>query len=93
MKKYDYGSAEENMKRYKSKTPPFYNLSNIETPVHLLVGNTDQLADVQDATRLYKSLTNSPKSTMKVYNLGHATFLIGNKESMQFMTDVFKIIG
>jgi len=41
LKKYDYGSETENMKYYNSLTPPFYNISNIETPVHLFVGNTD----------------------------------------------------
>ena len=47
------------MKVYGQKKPPLYDLSKITTPVHLYVGKYDNLADVEDANRLFKELTNS----------------------------------
>lgn len=40
---FDYGSA-GNKKRYKSRTPPKYNLSRIEVPVTLMSAKYDSLA-------------------------------------------------
>lgn len=54
-----------------------YDLSKITTPVHLYVGKYDKLADVEDASRLFKELTNSQGKTTKTYNFGHATFIWG----------------
>lgn len=39
---------------YGQKTPPAYNLSEISFPVHLYVGKYDKIADIEDATRLFK---------------------------------------
>jgi hypothetical protein len=39
---------------YGQKSPPVYNLSLISFPVHLYVGKYDKIADVEDATRLFK---------------------------------------
>ena len=47
------------MKVYGQKKPPLYDLSKITTPVHLYVAKYDNLADVEDANRLFKELTNS----------------------------------
>lgn len=55
---FDYGKKNEAV--YGQKTPPVYNLSKIDFPVHLHVGNYDKLADVKDSTRLFNELTNSP---------------------------------
>lgn len=60
---FDYGEK-KNMLVYGEKTPPLYNLSKITTPVHLYVGKYDKLADVEDSTRLFNELTNSPGKTM-----------------------------
>ncbi len=53
--KYDWG-AKKNMQIYGTKEPPIYNLTKIEFPVHLFVGEYDRLADVKDAERLLKEL-------------------------------------
>jgi len=37
-RKYDYGSAEENMFHYNQTTVPFYDLSKIDVPVYLFSG-------------------------------------------------------
>lgn len=46
--KYDYGKK-MNMKKYGTETPPKYELSNIDFPVHLFVGEYDRLATVVSA--------------------------------------------
>lgn len=51
--KFDWG-PEINMKKYNQTTPPIYNVSNIDVPVHLFVGRYDRLATVKDATRLFE---------------------------------------
>lgn len=40
---FDYGH-EENQKRYKSKTPPEYNLSSVRVPITLVSTKFDALA-------------------------------------------------
>jgi hypothetical protein len=51
--KFDWG-PEINMKKYNQTTPPIYNVSNIDVPVHLFVGRYDRLATVKDATKLFE---------------------------------------
>lgn len=53
------------MKVYGTKEPPVYNLSNINFPTHLFVGNYDRLADLTDAKRLFNEIG----SKQKVNNL------------------------
>jgi len=55
---YDYGEK-KNMVVYGQKTPPAYELGNINIPVHLYVGKYDKLATVADAKILFDRLTNS----------------------------------
>jgi pimeloyl-ACP methyl ester carboxylesterase len=59
---FDYGK--NNQAVYGQKTPPIYNLSKITVPVHLYVGKYDKLADVEDSTRLFNELTNSPNKVL-----------------------------
>ncbi|KNC27717.1 hypothetical protein FF38_11340 [Lucilia cuprina] len=40
---FDYKSKSENLRRYKSKTPPEYNLRNVRVPMQLFYGNRDLL--------------------------------------------------
>ena len=48
-KKYDYGSAEENIKAYGQETPPIYNTSNISGfKITLVCGKTDHMASKPD---------------------------------------------
>lgn len=42
--KFDYGPS-KNMKLYKSRKPPEYNLSNVKTKVHIIYGTNDYLVD------------------------------------------------
>lgn len=54
---FDYG-PNENMIRYKTKTPPDYNLTRITAPMYLFYSVGDWLADVRDTKRLKKELPN-----------------------------------
>lgn len=42
--KFDYGPS-KNMKLYKSRKPPEYDLSNVQTNVHIIYGTNDYLVD------------------------------------------------
>ena len=42
--RYDYGIL-GNLKHYKQRTPPVYNLSSVKAPVFLMWGPEDWLAD------------------------------------------------
>lgn len=77
------------MEVYGNKVPPVYNLSKIDFPVHLFVGEYDRLADVQDAERLFKELGSKVK-TSKLLKFGHATFIWG--KSAEYIKDLIHII-
>ncbi|KAG8180332.1 hypothetical protein JTE90_016366 [Oedothorax gibbosus] len=53
--KYDYRS--ENMLHYSQSTPPEYDVSKITTPVALIWGENDYLADPVDVSMLRNKLT------------------------------------
>ncbi len=83
---------------YGQKSPPVYNLSQISFPVHLYVGKYDKIADVEDATRLFKQLINSQQKvgimfiqTMKIYDFGHATFIWG--KTTEHLEDSIAVIN
>ena len=64
------------MQIYGTKQAPIYNLTKIDFPVHLFVGEYDRLADVKDADRLFKELG----SSNKVFNLLFRNLLYLNSD-------------
>eukprot|EP00475_Leptophrys_vorax_P041301 TRINITY_DN77878_c0_g1_i1.p1 TRINITY_DN77878_c0_g1~~TRINITY_DN77878_c0_g1_i1.p1 ORF type:complete len:413 (-),score=120.90 TRINITY_DN77878_c0_g1_i1:32-1270(-) len=54
---YDWGSADENMKKYNQSTPPNYDITRIKLPVALFTGGNDLLADPEDVEKLEALLT------------------------------------
>jgi len=54
---YDYGTL-GNLKHYKQKTPPIYDLSKVKAPVVLMWGPEDWLADPTDVAWLATQLPN-----------------------------------
>mmetsp|Transcript_75678 Transcript_75678/g.202560 ORF Transcript_75678/g.202560 Transcript_75678/m.202560 type:complete len:419 (+) Transcript_75678:1-1257(+) len=55
--RFDYGSAEANLRAYNSTVPPEYPLAlSASLPVLLLSGTLDALADPQDVLLLYQAL-------------------------------------
>ncbi|XP_019872678.1 lipase 3 [Aethina tumida] len=67
-KQYDFGKR-INMKRYNSKTPPYYNL-NITTPIGLFYAKNDMLNDVEDVENLSRILPN----VVKLYKVPYEFF-------------------
>jgi len=55
--RYDYGIL-GNLKHYKQRTPPVYNLSSVKAPVFLMWGPEDWLADPTDVAWLATQLPN-----------------------------------
>lgn len=73
--KYDYGSK-ENIKRYGQSKPPEYDLSKVKTPVTLMWGQNDWLADPRDVKYLAKKLPQLKQSYMVPFkNWNHVDFL------------------
>lgn len=87
---FNYGEA-GNMQHYNQSTPPYYNLSQIDVPVHLFSGIYDELADPTDVAHLVASLTGAPQITHNVYPYGHATFFWGVNTS--WINDAIAIIN
>jgi pimeloyl-ACP methyl ester carboxylesterase len=53
---YDWGTEEENSKRYGQSTPPLYELNKFVLNVALFTGTNDFLADPTDVQRMVKEL-------------------------------------
>ncbi|KAL4468663.1 hypothetical protein ABPG74_005166 [Tetrahymena malaccensis] len=87
---FDYGKI-ENILHYGSTTAPKIQVEKINVPVHLFVGQTDELADVSDVEILRQNLVGSPNVTYNLYPFGHASFLIG--KNMTYMNDVFAVLN
>lgn len=77
-KKFDFGSPTINQARYGSSEPPFYNLSNIKTPVALWTSDKDLLVDPQDVHLLSHVLPNvSHFEMVNITGFTHSDFTIG----------------
>jgi len=72
---YDYGRI-GNLKHYKQKTPPNYDLSTVKAPVFLMWGQEDFLADPTDVAWLAPQLPNLVENIrIPDDNFNHADFL------------------
>jgi len=63
-KKFDYGCGLfscENKKKYGSKTPPSYSVTNFSVPTYLYYGSNDLLADPTDVQRI---ISDMPKDVL-----------------------------
>ncbi|XP_054738906.1 lipase 3 [Anastrepha obliqua] len=72
---YDYNSKSENMRHYKSKTPPQYNLRNVRVPLHLFFGTRDLLMTKEDVLRLTRKLQNSNYTLHELRGFNHIDLL------------------
>ena len=86
--KYDFRNETENLRRYGQKTPPIYNLTNIEIPLYLYVGKYDELADLEDFDGFLKKLNGTQNIQVNYIDGGHATFLWG--KNMTFLDQIFE---
>ncbi|KAL1451129.1 hypothetical protein WDU94_003419 [Cyamophila willieti] len=92
---YNYGPT-KNLERYKSQTPPKYNLTNVKVPVSLYYGDNDMNVLISGMEAQVKALPNVVKSTIvKGYN--HPDFLL-DKDSRRLLynpilKDLRKYVG
>ncbi|KAL1114995.1 hypothetical protein AAG570_007818 [Ranatra chinensis] len=81
--KFDYGSAMENQKMYKSDSPPDYNMKNVKIPVHIFYAESDQLIDSTDIDSLAKDLPNvALKMQMPNENFNHIDFVYRSSDEI-----------
>ncbi|EFJ19517.1 hypothetical protein SELMODRAFT_110855 [Selaginella moellendorffii] len=75
--KFDYG-ATENFRRYRSKSPPSYDLTGIpsQLPLLLINGGRDALSDPTDVDRLIAELPSRPQHVF-IPDYAHFDFVLG----------------
>jgi len=88
---YDYGH-DTNIQVYGTPNPPVYDLSKITEPVHMFVGNYDELAPLSDTSNLRSKLTGSSSVEYRTYELGHASFIWG-KDTATYVNDVISVLN
>ncbi|XP_018573025.1 lipase 3 [Anoplophora glabripennis] len=76
-RQYDWGTL-QNIKDYKSLSPPNYDLSKITAPVYLIHSRNDWLAGEKDVERLCTGLGNcAAKLLLSDYTFNHLDFTFG----------------
>eukprot|EP00919_Chromeraceae_sp_WS-2016_P036337 GHVR01086251.1.p1 GENE.GHVR01086251.1~~GHVR01086251.1.p1 ORF type:complete len:190 (-),score=3.94 GHVR01086251.1:6-575(-) len=88
---YDYGSSQKNIEHYGQSTPPKWFISDIRVPLNLFVGNSDELADPKDVQDFWNEVPFEYRKFLKLYNSGHATFVIGLDVS-PWMDDLIRML-
>lgn len=82
--RYDFGS-DENLKKYKSETPPKYDLGAIPIKMALMSGDFDELGDKVDIAWLEDESQSDLKKDLVVfeheYHYGHNSFMMSNSMS------------
>ncbi|KAL3875546.1 hypothetical protein ACJMK2_033487 [Sinanodonta woodiana] len=89
--KFDYGSAEENMRHYNQTTPPVYDVRNIETPMALFTGPEDWLADPTDVSKLRPLLKNVIYEK-DIPGWNHLDFIWGMNAPQECYKDIISLI-
>ncbi|XP_065368739.1 lipase 3 [Calliphora vicina] len=89
---FDYKSKSENYRRYKSKTPPEYNLRNVRVPLQLFYGNRDLLMAKQDVFRLATKLKNTHYSLNEIRGFNHIDLLYSTEAPRLIYKNILKEI-
>ncbi|CAG9562617.1 unnamed protein product [Danaus chrysippus] len=71
--RYDYGLI-ENLLKYKSVTPPEYDLTKVTVPIQLFYSDNDWLSNVTDVKILYSKLPNVA-ATYRLNKFNHLDYL------------------
>jgi len=74
-RRYDFYSAEENMKHYNQTTPPLYQPGKSRVPVYAFRGGNDCISDPKDCAWLLPQLNLTKEVFIKEY--GHLDFVFG----------------
>lgn len=75
-RRYDHGWV-KNLVTYGSRTPPNYDLSNIDTPVFLHYSGNDPLANMNDVDRLFRELSAGIKMPVPLKLFTHLDYVWG----------------
>lgn len=81
LQKYDYGDPFQNLLHYGTMNPPLYDISKIQSDVHLFWSEADWLADGKDVQEfLLKNINQkSLKENKKLIDFEHMDFIWGNR--------------
>lgn len=89
-RRYDYGE-EENLLRYGSPIPPFYNYTQITTPIAFLGGKHDQLVKPSDIEALISIFPAEKVVFTKLdYNHDHGSFALSRNQ--EHVEDIVRLI-
>jgi len=83
-RRYDFYSAEENMKHYNQTTPPLYQPGKSRVPVYAFRGGNDWMSDPKDCAWLLPQLNLTKEVFIKEYE--HLDFIYG----MDAATKIYK---
>ncbi|KAF5291038.1 hypothetical protein FQA39_LY14471 [Lamprigera yunnana] len=82
LRKYDYGSTEENKMKYGTTEPPVLQLSNLNIPSYFIRGENDVISTKKNVDFIYDSLPRGirkyPIYVVKDKNFSHGDFLWNN---------------
>lgn len=88
--KFDYG-AQGNMEHYGQKTPPLWDLGQIQERIALVSGKDDKMADPKDVARLESELVHAKQLKKIIIDGGHLTYMWG--KNMSFMKEVAEFLA
>ncbi|XP_067321823.1 lysosomal acid lipase/cholesteryl ester hydrolase-like [Anolis sagrei] len=88
---YDYGSREENKKRYNQTTPPVYKIENIKIPIAMWTGGQDLFVDARDAEMLSSRIHNLIFKK-HIPEWEHQDFIWGLDAPQRVYTDIIQIM-
>lgn len=87
---FDYGVV-ENLKKYHSRLPPPYNLTQMSVPVAVFWGDRDKLADPTDVQWLLSQMPNVVLNK-KIDNYAHGDFVWGINANKQVYETVLELL-
>ena len=79
-RRFDYGSASENMKHYNESVPPRYDIGETASKMPSVIaytGGADWLADPRDALDLMANLGNALHSIVNIDSYNHLDHVWG----------------
>lgn len=90
---YDYGVA-QNLAKYKTSTPPEYDLSKVTMKVALVVAKNDKISTIKDVELLRKQLPNVVDyKVMKNSAFNHVDYVWGKSTHKTLFPHIFKILN
>ncbi|CAG5102227.1 Oidioi.mRNA.OKI2018_I69.chr1.g201.t1.cds [Oikopleura dioica] len=89
MAKFDYG-AKANLIVYNSESPPFYDWTKIDLPIHLFVGTSDWIATPDDVRLMRPNLRNSTLTIIDDFD--HLDFIWGKTAREELHPKIIEIL-